>query len=429
MALDRNLVGCQWFDESSSPREWECCSLGGRIDLEYGAALPEHARLPGPIPVYGSNGQVGTHSRALVAGPGILVGRKGSIGVVHRCAQDFWPIDTVYYVRRLQGDEWGYLAALLAYLDLARLNAATGVPGLSRRDALAIRGVFPPREEQQAIIRVLDAVDAAFERTQSSLNASRSVKRALVQQLFSTGIGQRQYQASELGPIPNTWKVVDIKRLLRCAQYGLSMPMLEAGRYPILRMAAIQEGDILLRDLKYVDLPDGVAAQYLLRRGDLLFNRTNSQELVGKVGVYRQDLPAVFASYLIRLHTDPALVDNCFLGQLLSSYAVQCRIKRYATPGVQQVNINASNLQRVRIAIPWGKDALKEQQEIAAILEHTDEQIRHFVNRLELLSQLKRGLMQDLLTGRVRITVPEQTAAAAKSSKKPHAIAATGGVR
>jgi type I restriction enzyme S subunit len=107
------------------------------------------------VKVYGSNGPVGTHSRAIVSGPGILVGRKGTIGAVHYSEHDFWPIDTVYYVRRLKDDLWGFLYRLLDYLNLGKLNAATGVPGLSRRDALAIRGAFPPAEEQETIAKIM----------------------------------------------------------------------------------------------------------------------------------------------------------------------------------------------------------------------------------------------------------------------------------
>ena len=139
--------------------------------------------------------------------------------------------------------------------------------------------------------------------------------------------------------------------------------------------------------------------------------------MVGKVGIYRHDDPAVFASYLIRLKVNPAVADNYFLGQLVAFYAAQCRIKRFATPGVQQVNINASNLQRVQIAVPQGKEGLEEQQQIAQILEKQDQSIRDLEGRALQLCKLKPGLMQDLLTGRVRVT--------GKSTPKPPLAMAT----
>ncbi|AUB79513.1 restriction endonuclease subunit S [Candidatus Thiodictyon syntrophicum] len=157
-------------------------------------------------------------------------------------------------------------------------------------------------------------------------------------------------------------------------------------------------------DLKYVTLPPKLLDRYLLKRGDVLFNRTNSQEHVGKVGVYRSDAPAVFASYLIRLHPDVEQIDNYYLGQVLSAYPAQCRIKRYATPGVQQVNINAKNLGKALIPIPTGAAGLEEQHQIAALLEQADERVRCYGPVLKSLEQLKKSLMHDLLTGAVRVS-------------------------
>jgi type I restriction enzyme S subunit len=142
---------------------------------------------------------------------------------------------------------------------------------------------------------------------------------------------------------------------------------------------------------------------YRLRRGDVLFNRTNSQEWVGKVGIFRHDAPVVFASYLIRLLPDLGKIDNYYLGHVLASYSSQCRIKRYATPGVQQVNINATNLSKVLIPLPAGDDGLREQREIAAMLEAADAAVRSYEPVLAAQLRLKKSLMHDLLTRPVRV--------------------------
>ncbi len=179
MGLSRNLLGCQIFDDEMLPSGWECAPLGTRIQLAYGRGLREEDRRPGVVDVYGSNGRVGSHNIALVNQPGILMGRKGTVGAVHYAPAAFWPIDTVYYVRPLADDDPRFLYHLLAFLPLKVLNAATGVPGLSRRDAYALRGAFPPLDEQIAIARVLDSVEmalscatAAIDRCSSSRSTS-----------------------------------------------------------------------------------------------------------------------------------------------------------------------------------------------------------------------------------------------------------------
>lgn len=404
MPQDRNLSGCQVFGAADLPRDWDCVPLGRRIELAYGRGLREEDRKPGDVDVYGSNGRVGSHHVALVNGPGILIGRKGSIGAVHYADRPFWPIDTVYYVVTRAGDDPRFLHHLLDYLPLDFLNAATGVPGLSRRDVYALRGAFPSPDEQAAIARILDVVDTALERTRAAVKRAREVKRALVQLVFTEGLRGEPQRKTPIGLVPRSWHVVPTSSVVENFQYGLSVPMEQNGKLPILRMGNIQNGEVVLGDLKYVSLPDKAVSPYLLHRGDVLFNRTNSEEWVGKVGIYRHDGPAVFASYLIRVVPDGTKVDSYYLGHVLGSYSAQCRIKRYATPGVQQVNINATNLGKVLIPLPIGEDGLREQCDIAALLEAADAVVRSYEPVLAAQQSLKASVMHDLLTGRIRVT-------------------------
>jgi type I restriction enzyme S subunit len=405
MSQDRNLSGCQVFDAADLPADWDCVPLGNRIELAYGRGLRADDRKPGDVDVFGSNGRVGNHDVALVNGPGVLIGRKGTIGAVHYARRPFWPIDTVYYVVPRAGDNLRFLHYLLDYLPLDFLNAATGVPGLSRRDAYALRGAFPRPNEQAAIVRILGAVDTALERTREAVKQAREVKRALLQRVLSEGLRGESQKKTAIGHVPRSWNVVPISFAIENFQYGLSVPMGQKGKLPILRMGNIQSGGVVLSDLKYVDLSDKVIPRYLLKRGDVLFNRTNSQEWVGKVGIYRDHTPAVFASYLIRLLPDAAKVDNYYLGHVLGSYSAQCRVKRYATPGVQQVNVNATNLGKVLIPLPAGDDGLHEQREIAALLEAADAVIRGHESVIAAQQTLRASLMHDLLTGRARLPI------------------------
>jgi type I restriction enzyme, S subunit len=402
--VTKNLAGCQVFDPSAVPPDWTLVPLAERLELRYGRGLAGNDRRPGDVDVYGSNGKVGTHNVGWLSPPGVLVGRKGTVGAVHYADRLYWPIDTVYYVRLTSSqDELRYMYYLLQYLPLRLLNAATGVPGLSRRDAYAICGVFPSRSEQAAIARVLDEVGNAIERVRAARERALTLKRALVQQLLSSGTRDETTKKTMIGPVPRSWEIVPVGAVVSDFQYGLSVAMQTKGSLPILRMGNLQQGNVNFSGLKYVSLPDRVTAQYLLRRGDVLFNRTNSQEHVGKIGIYRDDRAAVFASYLIRLHPDKGVVDPYFLGQVLNSYATQCRIKRYATPGVQQVNINATNLGRVLIPVPTGRAGLAEQRVIADTLEQADGSIRSYTPVIEALKSLELSLAHNLLGAKIRL--------------------------
>jgi len=115
------------------PRGWARARLGSVIELAYGEGLREQERAAGNMPVFGSNGQVGWHDRALAKGPGIIIGRKGNPGIVTWCSSDFFPIDTTFYViPKAEGMSLRYLYHALKQQDLPSLSADSVVPGLNR---------------------------------------------------------------------------------------------------------------------------------------------------------------------------------------------------------------------------------------------------------------------------------------------------------
>ena len=310
-----------------------------------------------------------------------------------------------YFFRWLSSEQvQGYLSA--------SSEGTTGLNNLSQSFFRSMAIPVPPPQEQAGITNILHSIDTALESTRATLNRAREVKRALVQRVFSEGLLRQPQKKTRIGVIPESWDVVPLCSVVSNFQYGLSVPMVGVGRMAILRMGNIQDGGVILDDLKFVNLPDKIIEPYVVRRGDVLFNRTNSQEWVGKVGIYRHDAESIFASYLIRLFPDRKKVDNYYLAHVLQSHSTQCRIKRYATPGVQQVNINATNLGKVLIPVPTGNTGMFEQCEIASLLEAADAMIRRFQTVLEAKSVLKKSLMHDLLTGRSRTsTLAEATAA------------------
>ncbi len=115
------------------PEGWIIKSFGDLLELAYGKALKAENRRDGPIPVYGSNGQVGWHDERLATGPGIIVGRKGNPGVVTWSTNDYFVIDTAFYViPKVPGCPMQFLFHALRHHDLASLNADSAVPGLNR---------------------------------------------------------------------------------------------------------------------------------------------------------------------------------------------------------------------------------------------------------------------------------------------------------
>ncbi len=161
--------------------------LGNVITLSYGSPLPEAQRKAGTFPVVGSNGIVGEHNSAIVKGPGIVVGRKGSAGKLTWIDGDFFPIDTTFYVEIL---DKGKLSMDYAFLALGLLNfegkvGGTGVPGLAREDAYSLGLPIPPPDVQQSIITECRVVDEKVEAARADIEAARAEIEQKVQATFN----------------------------------------------------------------------------------------------------------------------------------------------------------------------------------------------------------------------------------------------------
>ena len=235
---------------------------------------------------------------------------------------------------------------------------------------------LPPIDEQKRIAEILWAADEAFNQHQQSNDNLMSVKRTLLNRLTVRGIGQHATQHTRLGEIPVQWRLATVEDVTSICQYGLSIPLNESGQYPILRMMNYDDGRIIANDLKYVDLDDADFNSFKVHKGDILFNRTNSAELVGKVGIFDLEGDYVFASYLVRLRADENQILPDFLNYYLNSGLGQRRLLAYATPGVSQTNISAGNLKKVLVPLP----PMEEQKQIVEVL-----------NNLELRKHLQRN--------------------------------------
>jgi type I restriction enzyme S subunit len=194
------------------------------------------------------------------------------------------------------------------------------------------------------------------------------------------------------------WARVPLKDIVPAAEYGISEALdRDARGVPVLRMNNIQSARIDADGLRYCPVP--VPSKLFLRRGDVLFNRTNSMEHIGKAAMWREELPsATFASYLVRLIPDLQRVIPEYLVEWLMHPLVRQRVRSISTVAVQQVNVNPSRLRELEIDLPVD---LAEQRRIVATLEACDEQIGREEEELNKLRELKQGLVDDLLSGRV----------------------------
>ncbi|MBI5038194.1 MAG: restriction endonuclease subunit S, partial [Nitrospirae bacterium] len=173
----------------------------------------------------------------------------------------------------------------------------------------------------------------------------------------------------EVGGEKVNWPSISIGHILVATQYGLSLPGVENGTMPIVGMKDIKGGQVVIDPSVRVTLTDEQADSYKLKKGDILLNRTNSPDLVGKSGIVYKDEDAVFASYIVRLTVDRAKADPEFVNYCMNSNAGQRQIKALSTRAISQANINPTTFkQHFHIPLP----PVIVQEYIAAALRTWD---------------------------------------------------------
>jgi len=162
-------------------------------------------------------------------------------------------------------------------------------------------------------------------------------------------------------------------------------------------MGNLVEGRIEIDDLQWVDITPDLLRTFALEPGNLLFNRTNSEKLVGKTAIFDLDGTFVFASYLIRLECDSSLVVPRFLNAFLNHENIQTRVRALATRGVSQSNISASKLARFTIPMP----PIAEQELIAEVLTACDRKIQSLKKELRHLEELFNAALHEIMEGKL----------------------------
>ncbi len=248
-------------------------------------------------------------------------------------------------------------------------------PTINWKTLAVQRFVLPPIDEQARLVHLLQAIERTIEAHQEVGKSSGQLVRSLL--------------ADVLG---RSWPVVELGSVVQETQYGLSLNAGSDGQYPMLRMMNIEDGLCVENDIKYADLSEKDFEAYRLVDGDVLFNRTNSYELVGRTGVYELEGDHVFASYLVRIKTVPDKLEPKFLTLYLNSDFGRRQVLAYATKAVSQANVNASNLLRVRLPLP----PLEVQKQLLEEIACTKSAERAAMLRRSSAEEMKKQLLAEI---------------------------------
>jgi type I restriction enzyme, S subunit len=269
----------------------------------------------------------------------------GKIAVADSSVEGAYLNQRVAIIRGRKPEHCKYLKHVFSGSLLQKLLMNAGgaaQPNLSPKDLASMEIPLPPLAEQKRIASILDKADAICRKRQQAIELADEFLRAVFLDMFGDPVTN-----------PKNFPVGTIRDLVEAANYGSSAKASEVdGEYPILRMGNITySGAIDMTDLKYIDLSEKDKPKYLVTKGDLLFNRTNSKELVGKTAVYDGDNPVAIAGYLIRVRTNGTGNTHYISGYLNSTHG-KVTLQNICKSIVGMANINAQEMQDIPILIP-----------------------------------------------------------------------------
>ena len=370
---------------------WQTKKLGDVATLQRGFDLPRQDRSSGDVPLVTSSGISDTVSKSAVDGPGVATGRSGSIGNVFFIEEDFWPLNTVLYVKDFHGNDPRFVFHLLKDFDLKRFATGTGVPTLNRNCVHDELVNVPPLAEQQRIVGLLDEAFEGLATAKANAEKNLQNARALFESHLQSIFTQR-------GPGWVAKRLEDIADADCSLSYGIVQPGEEFDEgMPIVRPTDLTSKVIRLTGLKRIDpkLAEGYK-RTTLQGGELLLCVRGS---TGVISIASTELVGANVTRgIVPIRFNRSLLLSEFGFHLLSGGPVQRQI-REKTYGTALMQINIRDLRLISLSIP----PLNEQRAIAAKLdslyEETQRLARLYERKLAVLEALKRSLLHQAFSG------------------------------
>ena len=337
----------------------DCCEILDSMRIP----ITESDREEGKYPYYGANGiqdyvadYIFDDELVLLAEDGGNFGSKEK-PIAYRVSGKCWVNNHAHVLKPKASLNVDYLCySLMFYKVEGMINGATRqklTQAAMRKMKIPLRSM----KEQVYIVEQLNYINQIKTQRQRELKLLENLIRARFVEMFGDPV------LNEKG-----WKIVTVGDIVTEVRYGTSKPAVEGGKYPYLRMNNLTaDGHLDLKDLKYIDISEDEIEKCVVRKGDVLFNRTNSIELVGKTAVFDLTEEMVIAGYIIRVRLTKEMLPVVF-SQYMNLEPLKVILRGMAKGAVNQANINAQELQSIKVYIP----DMKLQNQFADFVQQID---------------------------------------------------------
>ena len=373
------------------PKEWNVKKILDFAPLQRGFDLPTDKIIVGKYPVVYSNGILNYHDEYKAKGPGVVTGRSGTIGKVTYVKSDYWPHNTSLWVTDFKGNNSKYVYYVYEYMGLSKFASGSGVPTLNRNDVHVSKVAIPPIEEQKHIVEVLELWDTAIERQSELIEKLNLRKRALMQQLL---VGKKR-----LPGFSGEWECIKLGDIVeRITRKN------EENNKNVVTISA-QRGFVAQTDFFNKSVASETLDNYfLVYKDEFCYNKSYSNGY--PMGAIKRlnsfDKAVVTTLYICFKLKNNVSINIDYFEQYCESGIFNKELVKVANEGGRAhglLNVTSTDFFNMSMRIP----SIDEQNSIATILVNSDKEIELAKKKLANLQSQKRGLMQQLLTGKIRI--------------------------
>jgi type I restriction enzyme S subunit len=369
----------------------------------------DRSKMQGEYPYYGAQGIIDYINDFIFDGEYLLIAedgenvksQKNDIALIAN--GQFWVNNHAHVVNCTDNCSITYLLYAINATNIRPYVTGSAQPKLNQDELNKIKLNLPPLPEQKKIADILSTVDEAIQNTKAQIEKTKELKRGMMQKLFSEGIGHTEFKDGKLGRIPKEWEVVKYDKVVKKLFVGIATSTTEyydnedTGTL-LIRNTNIKNGYLDLSSVEHITKAfDDDNTKKRLRTGDVLSVRTGYPGISAVVPV-ELDGSQSFTTLVSRF--DQSIVNPYFVCYQLNSELGRSQIKNLQFGGQQQ-NLNVGSLRLLDLIVP----PKEEQDRIVEILKVVDNKKDNLDQELKLQIDKKKGLMQKLLTGEVRVKI------------------------
>ena len=373
------------------PENWDVKTLKAVAPLQRGFDLPYSSIQEGKYPVVFSNGVGAFHNSYMVKGPGVITGRSGTIGKIHYVESNYWPHNTTLWVTDFNNNDPLYVYYLFKNIPWAIFNSGSGVPTLNRNDIHDYLVAIPPQIEQEKISTMLADADSLIGSLEKQLVKKKAIKQGAMQELLA---GKKR-----LPGFSGEWQRVRIGSMTAVFSGGTpntSEPLFWGGTIPWMNSGEL--------NLKIVSQVQGRITKAGMDSSSTHFVPAECV-LIGLAGQGKTRGTAAFNTFplctnqsIVAIYPNPEKFNSKFLYYKMDTQYEKLRELSSGDGG--RGGLNKKLILDYEVAIPKSVD---EQAAIANVLTEMDDEIENTEKKLAKYRQVKQGMMQQLLTGNIRL--------------------------